>query len=91
MPSDPSPHFTVEAADGVSFIIPAGPEIAPDARDPLYAAADDLADGPPPRRVVLDLHNVRSLNSATIGVLINLRSGSGTRAARSSCAPSTRS
>jgi anti-anti-sigma factor len=73
MPSDPSPHFAVESADGVTFITPTGPQIAADARDPLYAAADDLANSPPPRRVVLDLHHVKSLNSATIGVLINLQ------------------
>ena len=73
MPADPSPHFTVDSAEGVTFITPTGPEIAADARDLLYGAADDLANAPPPRRVVLDLQNVKSLNSATIGVLINLQ------------------
>lgn len=70
MSTDPH-YFDVIRTDGVVVVTPVGREIHAEARDPLFQAADDLRNEPPPRRLLLDLRNVQTINSSTIGVLVN--------------------
>jgi anti-anti-sigma factor len=73
MVGDASEFFRLEQTDGVLVVTALGAEISPEARDPLYAIGERLADAAEPRRMVLSLAGVKTLNSATIGVLINFQ------------------
>lgn len=73
MSQDSTQRIRTETVDDVTVMTVLDSQITPDTRDALYAAAEALAELPPPRRVVLNLGNVRTLNSAAIGMLINFQ------------------
>src|SRR5262245_53314755 len=66
-------RFREEQVDGITTILAMGHELLPDSQEDLYAIADRLADAPEPRRVVLNLVNVRSIRSASIAILITFQ------------------
>ena len=70
------PQYTLqEAGDGVTVVTIVDPDILAEGKGPLYGIVDRIAADQPggPRRVVLSLKNVKAINSAAIGVLINLQ------------------
>jgi anti-anti-sigma factor len=71
MAHDDPRQFRARQAEGATVVTAEVPLLGPESRDELYAVADRLADANMPRRVVLSLVGVRSLNSAAIGVLVN--------------------
>jgi anti-anti-sigma factor len=73
MEQDPAPHFDLRRTDGVAVLTVHGDEIFPEARAPLLEAADGLAGAPEPRQLVLNLENLRRIDSVTIAVLVTFQ------------------
>ncbi|MFO0951717.1 MAG: STAS domain-containing protein [Isosphaeraceae bacterium] len=73
MPHDQPQIKRHQAEDGVTVITVLDPETLSDGRGPLYGVIDDLAHTPGPRRVVVNLHHVKAINSSAIGVMINFQ------------------
>lgn len=73
MEQEQPPCFRLRRTDGVAVLTVLGEEIPPDAKEPLYAAADELAHAPEPRQLVLNLENITRINSLTIAVLITFQ------------------
>jgi anti-anti-sigma factor len=73
MSQEQAQQFRQEQIDGVTTILVLGQEIPPESKEELYGIADRLADAPEPRRVVLNLVNVRSMMSASIAILIHFQ------------------
>ena len=73
MSQDSSQPYSIEQVNGVTVVKVVGNQVAPDTKDALYNVAEGLVASPQPRRVVLNLANVRILNSAAIGILINFQ------------------
>jgi anti-anti-sigma factor len=72
--SEEHPQYTLrEPGDGVTVVTVVDPQILSDGRGPLYGLVESLASKPGPKRVVLSLKNVKAINSAAIGVLINFQ------------------
>lgn len=74
MSSTDKPVYRIDTIEGVSVITLPGPQFTGDARDELYALIPRLGGtGTGPKRVMLNLANVRQIHSAAIAVLINFQ------------------
>lgn len=73
MEPNPPPHFRIHQVDGITILTVLDAEIAPEAKGPLYAAAEELAGVPEPRHLVLNLEKLRRIDSMTIAVLITFQ------------------
>jgi anti-sigma B factor antagonist len=73
MSHDSPQPYQVDQVEGVTVVTVVGNQLAPDTKDALYAVAGGPAGAAQPRQVVLDLANVRILNSTAIGILINFQ------------------
>jgi anti-anti-sigma factor len=67
--SPASRYFQLESYQGVTVVNFEDLQLAPDARDPLYALAEDPAH----KRIVLNLGNLWGLTSFGLGVLANFQ------------------
>jgi anti-sigma B factor antagonist len=67
--SPASRYFQLESYQGVTVVNFEDLQLAPDAREPLYALAEDPAHG----RIVLNLANVWALTSSGLGILANFQ------------------
>jgi anti-sigma B factor antagonist len=73
MSQDSPQPYQVDQVEGVTVVKVVGNQIAPDTKDALYAVAEGSTGTARPRQVVLNMANVRILNSAAIGILINFQ------------------
>jgi anti-anti-sigma factor len=67
--SPASRYFQLESYQGVTVVNFEDLQLAPDARDPLYALAEDPAH----KRIVLNLGNLWGLTSSGLGILANFQ------------------
>lgn len=72
MSLDPLSHFKTRQVDGVTIITPAF-DIVTDAIPVLRQLVEQVARGPEPRHVVLNLAELQAFRSELIAVFINLQ------------------
>jgi len=64
-----APPLVLKTVDGITIVTFTGPKVGTEAREELYSLVETQGN----RKLILNFENVRSLSSAPIGMLVNLR------------------